>query len=93
MEDKDFQHYLHCKRWVIPGDEERVKLIDEKNTFHAYQKMWIEGALDSIEKYEKAHPEWKVLGDKEHEEFWKKSKAEVTNGLNTRRKSSKKEKV
>ncbi len=72
----DFAHYLHLKRWTHEDDRKRIE-----NWPESYQKMWVESALYYVDQYENQHPEWKILGDKEHKEFWDKSISEANRYL------------
>lgn len=69
-----FEHYLHVKRWTTEEDERDFKglTITDMYPFSNYLKGWVEQAVYDIKKYEKEHPEWKELGDKERQEYWEK---------------------
>lgn len=69
-----FDQYLHVKCWTSQEDEDDFKGFTDinMNTGAGFRKGWIEQAVYDVKQYEKEHPEWKKLGDKEREEFWKK---------------------
>ncbi len=78
--NKDFEHYLHLKRWSNEEtDRKWLKSLEEPlpnhygTSFFEFQRMWVESAIYQIDEYEKQYPEWKESGDKERESFWKKS--------------------
>ena len=76
--NEEFEQYLHLKRFTDEkADREWLESLGPLRsphygtTYQEYKQIWIESALYYIEQYEKQHPEWKELGDKEREEYWK----------------------
>lgn len=69
-----FEQYLHWKRWTSQEEEDNwIGLTNiDMNTGSGYRQCWVESAVYSIKECEKTNPEWKILGDKEREEYWKK---------------------